>query len=118
MNLLPEILTEIRLPPLPAGIGWAFEEFARRSGDFALAAVGVLTGPDTRIVAIGANEIPIRLHRAEALCTDFVNFDDITQTAQEEVSPNSDLHGSADYRRHLIGILTRRALTLARERAL
>ena len=113
-----EILTEIRLPPLPAGIGWAFEEFARRSGDFALAAVGVLTGPETRIVAIGANEIPIRLHRAEALCADFVNFDDITQTAQEEVSPNSDLHGSADYRRHLIGILTRRALTLARERAL
>jgi len=112
-----EILTEIRLPPLPADIGWAFKEFSRRSGDFALAAVGVLTGTDTRIVAIGANEIPIRLHRAEALSADFSNFDEIAQTAQEEVSPNSDLHGSADYRRHLIGVLTKRALTLARERA-
>ena len=112
-----EILTEIRLPALRAGTGWAFEEFARRSGDFALAGVGVLMGSETRITAIGANETPIRLKRAEALCTDLSKMDAIVRSAREEVSPNSDLHGSADYRRHLIGVLTKRALTEASERA-
>jgi len=112
-----EILTEIRLPALPAGTGWAFEEFALRSGDFALAAIGVLVGPDTRIAAIGADETPIRLNRTEAHCTDLSNMNAVVEVAREEVSPNSDLHGSADYRRHLIGVLTKRALTLARERA-
>ena len=111
-----EILTEIRLPALPVGTGWAFEEFALRSGDFALAAIGVLVGPDTRIAAIGANETPIRLKCTEAHCTDLLNMDAVVEVAREEVSPNSDLHASADYRRHLIGVLTKRALTTARER--
>ena len=112
-----EILTEVRLPALPVGTGWAFEEFSLRSGDFALAAIGVLVGPDTRIAAIGANETPIRLNCTEAHCTDLSNMDVVLEAAREEVSPNSDLHGSADYRRHLIGVLTKRALTVARERA-
>ena len=112
-----EILTEVRLPALPVGTGWAFEEFSLRSGDFALAAIGVLVGPDTRIAAIGANETPIRLKCTEAHCTDLSNMDAVVEVAREEVSPNSDLHGSADYRRHLIGVLTKRALMVARERA-
>ena len=112
-----EVLTEVRLPALPVGTGWAFEEFSLRSGDFALAAIGVLVGPDTRIAAIGANETPIRLNCTEAHCTDLSNMDAVLEAAREEVSPNSDLHGSADYRRHLIGVLTKRALTVARERA-
>ena len=111
-----EILTEVRLPALPVGTGWAFEEFSLRSGDFALAAIGVLVGPDTRIAAIGANETPIRLKCTEAHCTDHSNMDAIVEVAREEVSPNSDLHCSADYRRHLIGVLTKRALTAALER--
>jgi carbon-monoxide dehydrogenase medium subunit len=44
-------------------------------------------------------------------------MDAVVEVAREEVSPNSDLHASADYRRHLIGVLTKRALTAARERA-
>jgi len=83
----------------------------------ALAAIGVLVGPDTRIAAIGANETPIRLNCTEAHCTDLSNMDAVLEAAREEVSPNSDLHGSADYRRHLIGVLTKRALTMAWERA-
>jgi carbon-monoxide dehydrogenase medium subunit len=109
-----EILTEILLPPLPAGTGWGFEEFARRSGDFALTAVGATVGEEARIVAIGAHETPLRLRAAEAL---FPDIEAAAEAAREEVSPNDDLHGSADYRRHLVSVLTRHALMSAREGA-
>jgi len=110
-----EVLTEVRLPALPVGTGWAFEEFSLRSGDFALAAIGALVGPDTRIAAIGVSETPIRLKRTEAQSTDLSNIDAVVEVAREEVSPNNDLHGSADFRRHLVGVLTKRALIAARE---
>jgi carbon-monoxide dehydrogenase medium subunit len=112
-----EILTEILLPALPPGTGWGFEEFARRSGDFALAAVGVLIGAEVRIVAMGANDIPIRLAKAEVLFNGPSDIDAVAEAAGAEVSPESDLHGSADYRRHLVKVLTRRALRSACERA-
>ena len=111
-----EILTDIMLPALPPGTGWGFEEFARRSGDFALAAVGVLIGGEVRIVAIGANEKPIRLLNAEALFNDASDIDAVAEAAGKEVSPEGDLHGSAEYRRHLVKVLTRRALRAAWER--
>ena len=113
-----EILTEIRVPPLAAGMGWAFEEFALRSGDFAVAAIGALVGAETRIVAIGVSETPIRLRRAEAQSTNITDLDAIVEVAREECSPVSDQHGSAEFRRHLVGVLTKRALTKAWERAL
>jgi carbon-monoxide dehydrogenase medium subunit len=114
-----EILTEIQLPALPPGTGWGFEEFARRSGDFAIAAVGVLLGDDVRIVAIGANATPIRLSEAEALFSFSgpPDIDAVAAAAGRQVSPENDLHGSADYRRHLVTVLTRRALRAAWERA-
>ncbi len=111
-----EILTEIQLPPLSAGTGWGFEEFARRSGDFALAAVGALTGAEVRIVAIGANEVPIRLTSSEDVFRDTGDIDAAARAAAEQVDPDSDLHASADYRRHLVEVLTRRALRSALER--
>ncbi|MDE0941515.1 MAG: xanthine dehydrogenase family protein subunit M [Alphaproteobacteria bacterium] len=118
-----EILTEIQLPSLAPGTGWGFEEMARRSGDFALAAVGATvhlsgdTVAEARIVAIGAHETPLRLTTAEGLLKDRASIAAVAVAAMDEVSPNSDLHGSADYRRHLVGVLTRRALTAAWERA-
>jgi CO/xanthine dehydrogenase FAD-binding subunit len=112
-----EILTEILLPALPPGTGWGFEEFARRSGDFALTAVAATIGAEVRIVAIGANEKPIRLTKAEGLFSDQSSIDAVAAAAQDEVSPDSDLHASADYRRHLVGVLARRALKSAWEGA-
>ncbi len=109
-----EILMEIQLPALPAGTGWGFEEFVRRSGDFALTAVGATLGDEVRIVAIGAHDTPLRLREAETLYPD---MDAVVAAAREAVSPNDDLHASADYRRHLVGVLTRRALAAAEERA-
>jgi CO/xanthine dehydrogenase FAD-binding subunit len=117
-----EILTEIHLPALPPRTGWGFEEFARRSGDFALTAVGATVSlsdgqvAEARIVVIGAHDTPLRLSAAEALLTDYSSIA-AAAAAQEQVSPNDDLHGSADYRRHLVGVLTRRALTAAWRRA-
>jgi len=118
-----EILTEIRLPALAPRTGWGFEEFARRSGDFALAAVGAtvsLAGDnvaEARIAVIGAHETPLRMTSAEALLTDRSSIAAAAEAARDGVSPNDDLHGSADYRRHLVGVLTRRALTAAWLRA-
>ena len=106
-----EILTEIQLPALADETGWGFEEFARRSGDFALTAVGATVGEGAaRIVVIGAHDTPLRLTAAEAL---FPDIDAVVAAAQAEVSPNDDLHASAVYRRHLVGVLTRRALAAA-----
>lgn len=118
-----EILTEIQIPNLPPRTGWGFEEFARRSGDFALAAVGAtvsLTGDtvgEARVVVIGADETPLRMTGAEGLLTNRASIAAAAAAAQAAVSPNDDLHGSADYRRHLVGVLTRRALTAAWQRA-
>ena len=111
---------------MPEGAGWAFEEFARRHGDFAIvgvaAAVWRVAGRLTvRLATAGAGATPQRLRA----CEEIVERDGLgdaaieaaAQRASELVEPDSDIHASADYRRHLAGVLTERALTRARERA-
>jgi carbon-monoxide dehydrogenase medium subunit len=122
-----ELLVEVRLPAMPEGAGYAFEEFARRHGDFAIvgiAAVVVLDGDRcvrARLATAGAGAVPLRLRGAEeALERDGVGDDAVRAAARraaELVEPDSDLHASADYRRHLTEVLTARALCRARERA-
>ena len=121
-----EILTEVRLPALPDGSGYAFEEFARRHGDFAIvgvaAAVWRAAGRLTvRLATAGAGATPQRLRA----CEEIVERDGLVDAAiaaaarraSELVAPDADIHASADYRRHLAGVLTERALTRARETA-
>ena len=118
-----EILIEIQLPALPPQTGWGFEETARRSGDFALAAVGATLSvagdqiSEARIAVIGAHDTPLRIAAGEALLVgrsfDLECIEAAALAACDAVSPNSDLHGSADFRRHLVGVLTRRALKTA-----
>lgn len=123
-RLLPEeILVEVRLPAMPAGAGWAFEEFARRHGDFAIVAIASMVaeagaaGRVARLAAAGAGSIPIRLRAAEEILEREGFADDVIEAAArraaELVSPDSDIHASADYRRHLTAVLTRRALARA-----
>jgi aerobic carbon-monoxide dehydrogenase medium subunit len=117
-----ELLTEVRLPAMPSGAGWAFEEFARRHGDFAIvgiaAAVWRTGGRVTaRLAAAGTGAVPVRLRAAEEI----VERDGIADKAvvaaavraAELVQPDSDLHASADYRRNLTRVLTERALKKA-----
>jgi CO/xanthine dehydrogenase FAD-binding subunit len=122
-----EIVTEIRLPALPERTGWAFEEFARRSGDFGIAGVGVTLSLDrgkvaqARIALLGVGQTPLRADGAEDLLRRKERDDDLVAAAAEAVreaaEPEDDLHGSADYRRHLVGVLARRAIAAAWDRA-
>jgi CO/xanthine dehydrogenase FAD-binding subunit len=122
-----ELLVEVEVPVAPAGSGAAFEEISRRRGDFALAGVAaqVVVSADRRVAArlaaCGVGPGPVRLSAAEAV----VARDGLTEHAIEaaaaaaagEVSPSSDVHASADYRRELAAAMTRRALHRAALRA-
>jgi len=118
-----EILTEVRLPATPAGAGFAFEEFSRRHGDFAIigiAAVIVREGSRctmARLATAGAGPIPVRLRAAEEILErEGLGDEAIARAAakaQELVQPDGDIHASADYRRHLTGVLTGRAVKRA-----
>ena len=122
-----ELLTSVRLPFLADGTGWGFEEFARRHGDYALACVAILLrrrGKDAvgvRIAAMGVGDTPVRLTRAEAALEDkpfnVEAVDAMVAALRDSISPNADLNGSSDYRRHLAGNLARRAAFAAWERA-
>jgi len=118
-----EVLSEIRLPVMPMGAGFALEEFARRHGDFAIVAIAAMVVPDAtrckqaRLATAGAGPVPVRLRAAEEILerdgvTDAA-IDAAARRAAELVSPDSDIHASADYRRHLTMVLTRRALKRA-----
>jgi len=122
-----ELVTEIELPGLPAGAGWAFEEVARRAGDFALAAVGVILVveggkiAEARVAVAGVDDTQLRIDDAETILygetCDQPTLDAVVEAVRATVQPTTDLHVSADYRRHLVGVLVRRALADAWRRA-
>ena len=123
-SLTPEeILTEVRLPAMPEGAGWAFEEFSRRHGDFAIVGIAAMVVADgarcrtARLAAAGVGPGPVRLRDAEAIIErDGLGDAAISaagQRASELVQPDADIHASADYRRHLTRVLTERALRRA-----
>jgi carbon-monoxide dehydrogenase medium subunit len=115
-----EILTEIKLPPWPAGRRWAFLEFALRRGDFAIAGVALhydLVGgkiADTHIGAIGVGDRPLRLPAVEAVLNgrmlNDLAIEDAAKAARESVDPPSDIHAPGEYRRALLATLLARAL--------
>lgn len=120
-----EMVTGIDLRFLPAGASWGFEEYSRRPGDFALAAVAVTLlrqggqARDVRIAAMGVGDTALRLSTAEAVLEgrDMSALTDAVAAARAAVEPNGDQHASADYRRHLLGVLLERAVRAAWERA-
>src|SRR5206468_12305260 len=92
-----EVLSEIRLPVMPVGAGFALEEFARRHGDFAIVAIAALVVPDAarckqaRLAPAGAGPVPVRPRAAEAILeragvTD-ATIDAAARRAAELVSP-------------------------------
>ena len=123
-----ELVTAIEVPPLPARSGWAFEEMARRHGDYALVGVAVVLRLDpagrcenARVVLLSVGDGPVLARRAmTALAGQAVNAEVIAGAAElvasEDIDPPSDIHASAAYRRQLARVLTRRALTRALER--
>jgi CO/xanthine dehydrogenase FAD-binding subunit len=122
-----EMLTEIEIPKLAPRSGWGFAEVSRRGGDFALAAAAAIlalrgsTIADARIAVMGVGKTPLRISTAEAMLAGQTVSPGLLERAAEAiraaVEPETDLHASADYRRHLIGVLTQRTLADAWRRA-
>jgi CO/xanthine dehydrogenase FAD-binding subunit len=122
-----EMVTRIVLPKLPSATGWGFAEVARRSGDFALAAVAATLSlrdgviGEARIAMTGIDDTAKRASEAEALLAGRTLTPDLIDTAaaaaRADVNPPTDLHASSDYRRHLVGVLVGRALADAWRRA-
>ncbi len=122
-----DIVTEIVLPKLPPKTGWGFEEVARRSGDFALAAVAVTLTvsagaiAQARIALTGVGPTALRAAEAEALLVGHAPEPGLTgrvaDAVRAAIEPDTDLHASSDYRRHLAGVLVDRAVSAAWRRA-
>ncbi len=118
-----EMVTSVTLPKLPSGTGWGFEEISRRAGDFAIAAVATTlrvkdgVARDVRLAVTGVDETPLRMSRAEQFLTGRALDEDVLSAAafmvRRDISPNSDPHASADYRRHLAGVLVKRVIRTA-----
>jgi aerobic carbon-monoxide dehydrogenase medium subunit len=123
-----ELLSEVTIPVLSAGTGWAFTEVARRHGDFALVGVAAIISLDgdgtcsaARIVLFGVGETPVRSTYAEqVLLHRKVDEQSITAAAADvirNIDPPSDIHASAPYRRFVATNLVRSVLTEAAGRA-
>ncbi|MGH7029960.1 MAG: FAD binding domain-containing protein [Stellaceae bacterium] len=119
-----EIVTELHLPKWPSSRRWAFQKYARREGDFALAGIllfydvdrqGVLS--NAHIGVIGACACAHRLTRVERLLNGQAIDDGLIRRAAamtaEDVDPPDDLHGDAAYRRGLVATLIERGLRAA-----
>jgi carbon-monoxide dehydrogenase medium subunit len=118
-----EIITEIRLPAWPAKRRFGFQEFARRRGDFALAAAMLFYDEDggkvrnAHVGAIGIADRPLRLPAVEQV----LNGNKIDETtiakaeaaASASVEPADDIHAGGAYRKALLGVMVERALKTA-----
>jgi carbon-monoxide dehydrogenase medium subunit len=128
-----ELLTEVWLPKATSSTGYAWLEFARRHGDYAIAGVGaaVTVGDgavtQARLALTGVGGTPIRATAAESILAgapldadgrlDPARVSAAVEALRAEIEPGDDVHATAAYRRHLAGVLADRALQLATRRA-
>ena len=124
-----EIVTEIAVPTRGAAWRWAFDELARRHGDFALAglAAGVRLDGDavaeSRLVFFGVDTKPARATRAEAALAgrrvDAAALDTAARALDRDLDPPGDIHGSPALRHHLARVLLSRVVRqLAEDRGI
>ena len=124
-----ELLTGMRISGLPENAGSAFIEVSRRGRGWGLCGVAAMVSlddegriSDVRLSLSGVGPTAVRARGAEgAVRGERPNEETWATAADKAVSelenPPSDIHASADYRRHLAGVLTRRALAVAAARA-
>jgi len=122
-----EILTEVRFPAAGPGSGAAFQEVARRHGDFAvvgLAASLTLTDDaisDARLAFAGIADVPVRAADAEDLLVgerpSAELFEEAARRATDGIDPPADLNGSSEYRKKVAATLVRRGLQAAADNA-
>ena len=117
-----ELLVEIEIPLLPPRSGWSIKEVARRSHDFALLGVAAVLTLDkkdrptaARLVYLSAGDGPVSAPEAASMLIGEEFAPELIRAAAEkasadEIDPGSDIHATADFRRHLANVLTQRAL--------
>jgi aerobic carbon-monoxide dehydrogenase medium subunit len=123
-----ELIVEARFPTAQPQTGYAFAEFARRHGDFALVGVAAVVEQDksrrcsdVRLVFTGVGPVPLLFTdekgqlRGEIVTRNAMNA--FAKHMAAGLSPDSDIHASAEYRRELAAVLAERALTVAEARA-
>jgi carbon-monoxide dehydrogenase medium subunit len=122
-----EILTEVRIPLRPGG-GSAHEKLERRAGDFAIAAAsaavwvdgGTIVDAGLALSAVGPTTLAVA--RAEELLRGSAPSEELFaqagEIASQDCNPFADGRGPVDYKRHLAGVLSKRALRRATARAL
>ncbi|MCA1457838.1 xanthine dehydrogenase family protein subunit M [Bradyrhizobium sp. BRP22] len=123
-----EMLVDVEFPALPPLSGSCFMEVARRRGDFAIAGVAAIVTLDTegryakvRLALCGVGETPFDASEAAASligepCTDRP-IKAAAAAIQAAIEPAGNVHASADYQRHLAGVLAQRAIRTAYQRA-
>jgi CO/xanthine dehydrogenase FAD-binding subunit len=123
-----EIVVEARLPVLPVGAGFAFDEVTRRHGDFALVGIGCVLSLDgsgraqnLRLAACGISDRPVRLKAAEtALTGTLLAASDLAAAAHasaDAVTQTDDMNTSMSYRRRVLSGLLQRLVRIAAGRA-
>ena len=113
-----EVVTEVRVPKLGSNTGWSYKKFSRRSQDWAIVGVAVVVERDNgsissaRIGLTSMGSTPLRASIAEQALSG-ASGDQIAEaanSADEGTSPGSDDAASAEFRRHLARVWTRRAV--------
>jgi aerobic carbon-monoxide dehydrogenase medium subunit len=118
-----EVLTEIRVPKLN-GAGWSYKKFNRRAQDWAVVGAAAVVERSNgsigsaRIALTNMGSTPVRATAAERALSgaDPSSVAEATSSADEDTSPSSDIAASAEYRRHLARVLSRRAVEEALSR--
>lgn len=123
-----EIATEVFLPSLPENHGVAFEEVARRHGDYALCAVGAIVGvagdgkvTSVRTGYVSVSDIPVAIDLNDAFTDGELSAKNINaagELALTHLEPESDVHATARYRAQLVRVLTDKAIRKAYDDAL
>jgi carbon-monoxide dehydrogenase medium subunit len=124
-----ELLVEVALPAMPPRSGGAFLQITRRHHDFCIAGVAVLVALDdkdqceqARLVFLSAGDGPVDARQAADMLVGQAPTPEAIgaaaeKAADDEIDPGSDIHASAEYRRHLAKVLALRVLTQAFDRA-
>jgi aerobic carbon-monoxide dehydrogenase medium subunit len=101
-----ELVTAVRVPRRP-GVPWGYQKFVRRANDWAIVGVAAVDG---RIALANMGPTPLRATAAEDALAAGATPAEAAELAADGTSPGADLHADREYRRHLVRVLTRRAL--------
>ena len=107
-----DVLTEVRVPKTSGG--WSYQKFHPRAQDWAIVGVAVATNGSTRVALTNMGPTPVRATAVEEALAAGASPEQASEAALDGTEPIDDPFASADYRRHLATILTRRALERAR----